>query len=87
MYPPGCQVYCTKNWTKLFGFLICVGLWYLGFVVCMRLWWVLSTAAPGSPQLGGTPHETERTKPSPRKKIQNKILQERFMYSKIRVLY
>ena len=79
--------FCTKNWTKLFGFVICMRLWYLGFVVYVTLWWVLSKTLPGSPQLGGTPHETERTNPSLRKKTQNKILQESFMYSKIRVLY
>jgi len=85
MYPPQDVKFIALKTGE--SYLVCVGLWYLGFVVCMRLWWVLSKTLPGSPQLGGTPHETERTNPSLRKKIQNKILQESFMYSKIRILY
>ena len=84
--PPG--TFCLRCTPQDVKFLaLKTGQRYLGFVICMRLWWVLSKTLPGSPQLGGTPHETERTNPSPRKKTQNKILQESFMYSKIRVLY
>ena len=45
MYPPGCQVYCTKNWTKGYRFLVCKG---------GR--WVPPKHLPPPPASRGTPH-------------------------------
>ena len=43
-YPPECQVSCTKNWTKLYGFL-----------VYKRKLWVLTPGPPGPSTRQGYP--------------------------------
>ena len=68
--PPECQVSCTKNWTKLFRFLVCE-IRRLG--ICYK--------APPPRELGGTPHglreETMNSRNIFRKKS---MLGRSFMY-------
>jgi hypothetical protein len=70
LYPPLCQVSCTKNWTKLFRFLVCE-IRRLG--ICYK--------APPLQELGGTPHglreETMNSRNIFRKKS---MLGRSFMY-------
>lgn len=50
LYPPECQVSCTKNfWTKLYGFLVCE----------IRRW-ILTPDPPGPPLGWGTPHSASQ---------------------------
>lgn len=49
LYPPLCQVSCTKNWTKLYGNL-----------VCEIRWWIPSSSPPPHARHGCTPHSSRQ---------------------------